>query len=796
MWLDNRWHKVMRDLWGNKLRTLFVVLAIAVGVFAFGMVGTSRTTILREMEAGWLASRPASAMMNISPFDDDLVRYVAGLRGVKEAQGRYEFTVSLQVGPDAWQTFHLFALPTFEDIPIATIAPESGSTLPRRREVLLERSDFQIPTFPQTNTLIIELDDGTRQELVVAGVVYDISLWPARNYSEGYGYITLETLEWLIGRRAYNRLYISLESAESRLQVERDVTVLRERIQDHGYTVYNTDVPRGHWASNVIGSITLVVGAVGTFSLILSGFLVINTTLAYLQQQLKQIGIMKAIGASSSQILGLYLVNVAAYGILAVFIAIPLGGLGAYAFTSILADRLNLVIRSFQVPLTVVAIQIAAGLIVPLVAALVPILNGALIPAREAIYDQQSTNTALRKGLIDRLIDGARGLPRPAMLSLRNTFRRKGRLVLTMGALTVAGAVFISVFSVRSSLQRLLHDVFALFSYDVDVDFAQDYRIEMMKREAFRIQGVTDVEAWNIGTARHIRPDGSEGTSLLICGVPPDTVMTIPTLIAGRWLEPGDANAIVLTEETLIRNEGIYLGGEIVMEVGNDEETLVIVGVVTPMAAPNQDGFAFVTDEFYQRHWSTPGNANRIVMLTRESSATYQQSVSRALQDHFKDTLNMRVTDSTATAVFQRGITANINIPTGVLLTMSMLLATVGGLGLASTMTLNVLERTREIGVMRAVGASNQTVWTIVVLEGVLISLFSSLLGCLLAYPVGRGLTTAFGMVFLGRPLDYTYSPMGAAGWTIFAIVLAIIASLLPARRAVGISVRESLAYE
>ena len=127
---------------------------------------------------------------------------------------------------------------------------------------------------------------------------------------------------------------------------------------------------------------------------------------------------------------------------------------------------------------------------------------------------------------------------------------------------------------------------------------------------------------------------------------------------------------------------------------------------------------------------------------------------------------------------------------------MAVLMAVVGGSGLIGTMSLNVLERTREIGVMRAVGASDGSVRQIVVAEGILIGVLSWLCGAILAYPLGQILSDAIGAITMKIGLDYVYSLNGLGMWLVIASVLAVLASLPPARNASRVSVRDVLAYE
>ncbi len=129
------------------------------------------------------------------------------------------------------------------------------------------------------------------------------------------------------------------------------------------------------------------------------------------------------------------------------------------------------------------------------------------------------------------------------------------------------------------------------------------------------------------------------------------------------------------------------------------------------------------------------------------------------------------------------------------LLTLAALIALVGAIGLAGTLSINVLERRREIGVMRAIGASSPTIARQFIGEGLLLGLLAWLIAIPLSVPVGQVFTFVMGTV-LHLSILYQFSWNGALQWLIIIVVLSILGSLLPAIRAMRVSVRESLAYE
>ena len=111
-------------------------------------------------------------------------------------------------------------------------------------------------------------------------------------------------------------------------------------------------------------------------------------------------------------------------------------------------------------------------------------------------------------------------------------------------------------------------------------------------------------------------------------------------------------------------------------------------------------------------------------------------------------------------------------------------------------MTMNVVERSREIGVMRAIGARDRAVLMVFMVEGLLIGFLAWLIGVAISLPISKVLSDALGESFVQRPLAYTPAIDGIVYWLIAVAILALVASFLPAFRATRLAVREVLAYE
>jgi putative ABC transport system permease protein len=191
----------------------------------------------------------------------------------------------------------------------------------------------------------------------------------------------------------------------------------------------------------------------------------------------------------------------------------------------------------------------------------------------------------------------------------------------------------------------------------------------------------------------------------------------------------------------------------------------------------------------------TPGQATHLQVIGRQHDAASQENLEEQLFQHF-EAMGLEVSGTETTQVMRAENKFIFTIVVAFLVLMALLLAAVGGLGLATTMSINVLERVREIGVLRAIGASNLSVRQIVLAEGIAMGILSWTVGMLLSVPISRFMSEQLGLALIKVPLSYEYSIVAAMVWFFVLQIVAVVASLGPARNAVRLTIREVLAYE
>ncbi len=801
MMIGVRWRKVIRDLLNNKIRTLLVVLSIAVGVFAIGMVAGTYEIILRDLSSSYKAANPAMATIYTSSFKEEFLESIRKVKGVSGAQGQRTLSMRVRVGPDKWQKLEMAVIPDYKDIQINKLKLISGSWPPSEKQMLIERSGLTDLKANVGDEVEVESTDGKKRSLRIAGVVHDINQNPTPFSGRIYGYITMETLDALGLQWELDTVNITVAgdppSEGFIAQVGQKVW---DKVEKSGRKVFwmYKNKPGEHPAQSMIDALLMTLGAMGILSLILSGFLLVNTISSLLTQQVRQIGVMKAIGASTKQIIKMYLMYVIIYSLLALIIAVPLGILAAGAVAKFIASYINFDISGLAISYPVLAAEVTTGLLIPLLAAILPVVRGARITVREAINSYGIGSAGgFGTGMIDRITRRMKGVSRPVLLSLRNTFRRKGRLALTLITLTVSGVIFISIFSVRDSMMLTLDDALDYFKYDIEIDVKNWSRVEQLEQTAMNVPGVSKAESWSFDGARLLKSDGreSESTEIVIMAPPSGTKMLKPIVLQGRWLVPEDESGIVINTEVLKDHPNIKVGDRLAIKLSKSEKQKTywtVVGIVRGvMAGP----FVYANYSYFSNVVGKPGQGINVFAVTESRDPDVQMQISKTLEKHFKDS-GMPVSRIQTMSDLKAQIQSQFNVIIIFLLVMALMLAIVGGLGLMGTMSINVLERTREIGIMRSIGASNWAVRRIFIIEGVLIGIVSWALAMIISLPSSKLFSNMLGNAFMHAPFSFTFSVGGAILWLIIVIVLAAVASFLPAWNASRLSIREVLAYE
>jgi putative ABC transport system permease protein len=800
-----RWHKVFADLKGNPARSLLVMASITVGLIALGVIATLHTVVSEDMRSGYASANPANMQLSVAGIDQDLVDHIRRMKDVRQAEGTRNFGLRLEARPGEWITINFKAIPDIDQTQINKVRLVEGSWPPADKQIVIERYKLADTHAQLGDYVTIELPSGHTREMQLVGVVSDQTLGA---FSTGAGfflapvqaYVTQNTLEWLeqTQPKLFNTLYVTVEGDSGDIGHIRQVAdKVRDEVEGNGSPVISTTVrssfdhPNRVYVDAIVGVLFLL----GLFVVFLSGFLITNTLQAILNQQVQQIGIMKTVGARRLQIAGIYTTFIFVLGLLAALVSIPLAYQLAFGQLISLADKINLVFQGYRFVPQAVLLQLGIAVIAPQLAAIIPILQGSRISVQEALSGI-SQNSAASRSWFDLHIARLRLVSRPVLISIRNTFRRKGRLLLTLITLSLGGAIFIASFNVQVSMGKYVDRMSQYFLADVNLTLDRPYRVTEIQRYLAELPIVSTVEGWATARSELILSDGSVGDSVQLLAPPADSTLVRPILLEGRWILPGDQNAIVLNERFMSQFPGLRVGDTLRLQVNEKKTDWVVVGFFQ-LAGKSAGFLAYANYDYLSELIHQPQKAVtfRIVATRPNQTQVQQEQMGRELEAYLSQ-YGIRVTDITTGRSLSNMASSGFSTLTGFLIFLSVLTALVGSIGLAGTMSMNVMERTREIGVMRAIGASNRILMRMVIIEGMLIGMFSWLLGTLLAFPISKLLSDSISQAIFQAQSSFGLTPTGFVVWLLAVIVLSVLASVLPARNAARLTIREVLAYE
>ena len=792
--MTSRWKKVWADFWGNKTRTFLTILTVMVGTAGVGFINNFSLYMTKGMDEDFLSGSPSEALVYAYPMDDESVKIAREVPGVDAVEGRSVFFKQV-IQPDGKKIIIQFtAIENPYDLIVNTLQPvrnESRIAPLGDKQVLIDASAASLGYKP-SDMILIDLGRGKQRKLRLVGYLHAPAGFPYSQTRMINAYVTPTTMEWLGGTSDYNQLEVSVaEDPTDQEHVTQVAQAVVERIERSGATVSSIRVyqPGHHYAYSYTQIVVFVMRTLGWLIVILNGFLIINTVTALMTQQTRQIGIMKATGGETWQIFGMYVVLILSFGLIALLLAIPLANGAAQAIGNGMADYLSIYLGPYPGYRATLIQQIIVALVIPLLAAVWPIYNSVRVTVREALTDYGiGGNVKSKKTSVSRsnLL-----IPRPMRLSLRNAFRPKARLSLTLFTLVLAGAIFIAVNNLRASFYSLIEDFKGYYLADVDILFDRSYRFDEVAALADGIADVEGVEGWLQITGTLIRDKNEAGTQVTFTAPPSTSTLIKPKISSGRWLKTGDQNAIVIGDQLVRMFPDLRVGDWLTIEVDGKKLQWQIVGVYTFVS----DLGIYVNCEYLSRLIHQPGQVYFLRVETSGHDVGTQQRVSDELQARYAAS-GIRVSASQLGTEQIAATTVNFDIFIYFIMVMAILIAVVGAMGLTGTMSMNVMERTREIGVMRAIGASNWDIQSIVIVEGIVIGLISWILSILLSIPITSVLTVGVGLQFWQSPMPFVYNLPGIFSWLFGILAIGTIASVLPARSASRLTIKDILAYE
>ena len=783
--------KAVKDLSSNPRRTLLVVFAMILGIWGVGTVEVSYVILMNDLNANYQRTFPQQLVFTSNNFDKLNLEKFRNKPEIEAAEFRDFSLHRIEIRPDVWIPLWLYGVENFGDFKLARVFWEEGDKVPKQGTILMERDGKKVSEIKTGSSPRIRVE-GKNLRIPVSGICFDPGQAPATQDAFIYAYTDKQTYRQITGLPSNHRLIVRLRNVRSAQDVIKVSRSLVNDFRRDGIEINSVDIPKfnEHPHQWQLNTLLFLIGAIGFLAFIMGAVLVSQLVKSIMANQVRQIGILKAIGASRFQLFRIYILMLLVIGALSGIFAIPLAVNSGSAFAYFVAGKLNFDILTKTVPLYVYVILILASLLLPVLLSLPILLKGTRISVKAALSDYGISQQArVREYLFLKKLH----LPDPLILAIRNSQRNMNRLMVTIFAMAFGVAIFSTGFNVRQSLWELLSGYKNEMRYDVQVVLNNPVPEDTLIRPFKSLDNVMAIETWLGGRgeiqSKVISTDKGAG----IVALPRNSEFLKLKIREGRWLSASDEIEIVLNQQALALYKNSAVGSYINVTVGNKSFRAKIVGVTQQFERSK----IYIDIQQYDSLLNPDHHVNTLSLVAKNNSFNDVVALKKNIEKEIASSdLDVAYVMSQAERV--KVIYDHLDIILSTIILLSFLVLVVGAVGMASATGINIWERTREIGVMRAIGATPKKIYNMFLNEGMITSVISILTGLILSYPLSRVAALFFGNLMLGNDakLDYAFSSSGFIITIAVTLLFGWLASRIPANSAIKVSTHKALSYE
>jgi putative ABC transport system permease protein len=783
--------KSITDLTRRKARAVFAVLTLAIAVASVGIFAAPslmNTAMQKEVQTSKLPDLTLSTKpLALTPPQ---LTALAQLPNVTAAGGFSYFQTRVWVGERRLKAL-VVGIPDWTHQQVDVVSLVSGAP-PTSRSVLTDIQNEKQGRYSGTagDTIRI-LGIGDRTLTVPLGGVAR-NLMIGGQQAAANNLVVLYSTPALITRLGGDPGFSSLEF---RLRDAGTVAADRTVARIKAYLTANTsftgfsDLPGVRKAGTYPGKeffdqLASLMNVFTVLALLSALVLIANTMTTLIGEQRREIGMMKAIGGTRRQIRRIYLRTALLLGAIGSLIGVGLGVVIANAIVGYFGSSFFAIAPGFGVVVPVIVGSVVLGLVAPPLAALPAIRRGARLNVREALEEVPAL--AGGQARFDRALRRLGFLPRTAQIGVRSVTRRARRSLATVVQIGLAVGTLLAVLALVNSVTTTTNTVWNGAHFDVLLNTVVGKQFDT---RAVRVMnatpGVAQTQPMLVNTVKF------KGKDAAVTGFTQRPLFE-QKMIGGRWYTPAEVAArahVAVIAKNLARTTGTHVGDTVTLKTASGPASFRVIGMTSSQW---NNGLNFYV----------PLQTAQAVLHTSTVNGYFVQTTSRdhTLIDRTTTRLEDRLTANgyaVGTMVKyssqQENVNSNRQISSAIAV-LGLLVVAISMVGLINAITMSVLERTREIGVLRCIGARARDIRRIFTAEGIAVSGG----GWLLGIPIGYALARLFNWLLLkviGLEFIFTFPPLNLLIALVGTVVLALVIMRIPLRRAVRLKPGEAIRY-
>ena len=629
-------------------------------------------------------------------------------------------------------------------VPVNTVLLMSGR-LPGPGEALADVANGKAAGYgvPAGGTLDVRAASGATAALRVSGAGLNLAYTPGAN-STGTPvfYTSAATAQTLSGTRGYNHLGFRLTAdnpaAQNRVIAEVRAYLTAQTGSDPITSLPYTRAP-GYWPGQTgFSNLMAVLYIITVLALGSALFLISATMNTLIAEQAREIAILKALGGRRRQIGGITARTAAMLGLAGTIAGTAIGVAVAYLLARYFAGRIVDVSFGFGVSVPVIVASLAAGPVLAVASSLPAMRRALRRPAAETLTGA-GTGGSYGTGWLDRVT--ARGrtagrLPDSLRLGFRDVLRQRRRSVAVIAQIAVASGLAMSFLAFGQSIDSAIAQAVGKLHFTVGVGEAGGGTAHPFGRQALAVAtatpGVTGAQPVETSSVQY------NGQAYTAWGLGPDPLYSY-RLSAGRWPTTADAAAVtppVVLGPVVADASGARIGQILTLGMAAGPVRARVIGIDT---GPNNSGdIVYFPLSTLERLDGTPGTASSLWVSTASPAHAAIDRAATAVASRLA-AAGYPVTTTKIYAV-EAQYTASENSILAIVEVLGLVVVAIMLMGLASTLTMGIIERTREIGILRCLGARSRHIRRIFTTEAVVLTLAGWALGILLGWLIYQGL--------------------------------------------------------
>jgi putative ABC transport system permease protein len=789
--MNTQWRKIAGDFRERRLQIFLITIVLTLGIGGVVAALNARAVLAREIAKSYERANSADIVLWFDKVDPAIIELVRARPNVAAVEPRATAFTRIASKSGEWFPARLTILRDFASQSVNLVHRDNGAWPAASDGIFIEQSGATLLGALENEPLRVRTATGEIVDIPINGFLHDTAVAPSTQDRMIYGYIT-PTVASALGQRAdLDQLLVRLKTRDSLSDVSEFADDLAAWLRTKNAAPLRVDaLNNAHPHAMLMTAMLRVLEVLAAIAFVCSATLAACVISLWMRREVRQVGVMKTIGARSWQLARQYFALVAPLVLVAVAVAFPIGAVVGRWVVKYHQTLLNIDVTDWNVPAGLTWKEFAVALAVPLFAMAFPIWRAARISPRQAIQDPGIVAPRGPIGITSRVV----GMPgdRRWSFALRNSFRRPWRLALTLLALSAGGALLLTTHNNYESLMRVIDAALANRGHDIEVQLQRPAPAAQLEAISRAIPDVEIAEAFRRASVNLVTDDSGavavrEGRRMLLCGYPIGTQLLRLPLREGRWPAAENANDVVINRQVQETARDLKPGSEITIKFRERSTKVRVAGIVEEIGSPVIYA-AFPTFE----NITGLGDASAVVRVKARSGR--EQLAAGALEQAF---LNAHLTPALVNTQreFRASLDEHFSVVGTVMKMIALASAFVGAITLVATVSLGVLERGREIGVIRAIGAAPRSVIAIFLIEGGAVAFLSAALSIAGGIFFARFLNGMAARQLLHVAVPLYVSRTGIAILSC-GVLLVILAVWLAVSRILRLSVRDALAYE